>query len=106
MVGARVPMVAIAAGRCRVGSDAHYPEERPSREVAVAAFLIGPGSTIVGRENHPVTHVALADALAYAQWRDACLAVGPCGRLRVRCGARLPHVWPLRTMCHRPGEMT
>ncbi len=31
-------MVAIPAGRYRVGSDEHYPEERPAREVEVAAF--------------------------------------------------------------------
>lgn len=28
----------------------------------------GPGSTIDGRENHPVVHVAYADAEAYARW--------------------------------------
>jgi len=28
----------------------------------------GPGSTIAGRENHPVVHVAYEDALAYAHW--------------------------------------
>jgi formylglycine-generating enzyme required for sulfatase activity len=28
----------------------------------------GPGSDLAGRENHPVVHVAHADALAYAQW--------------------------------------
>jgi formylglycine-generating enzyme required for sulfatase activity len=33
-------MVAIPAGRYRVGSDAHYPEERPARWVEVGAFLI------------------------------------------------------------------
>ncbi|HEY3868313.1 MAG TPA: formylglycine-generating enzyme family protein [Actinocrinis sp.] len=28
----------------------------------------GPGSTLHGRERHPVTHVAYSDALAYAAW--------------------------------------
>lgn len=28
----------------------------------------GPGSTVVGRENHPVVHVAYEDAEAYARW--------------------------------------
>ena len=130
-----VPMVPIPAGRYRVGSDVHYPEERPSREVAVSAFLLdrepvthaafadfagatgwvtvaersepagsavfvmsdgpvnlhdpsnwwrfvagaswraplGPGSSIAGRDDHPVTHVALDDATAFAQWRGARL---------------------------------
>ena len=128
-------MVPVAAGAYRVGSDAHYPEERPAREVAVAAFLIdrtpvtnaafaefvaatgwitaaercapagsavfamsagpvdlrdpsnwwrfvagaswraplGEGSSLAGREDHPVTHVALADAVAFARWRVARL---------------------------------
>ena len=30
----------------------------------------GPGSTLQGREVHPVTHVAYADAAAYAAWAD------------------------------------
>ena len=29
----------------------------------------GPGSTIEGKDNHPVVHVAHEDALAYARWR-------------------------------------
>jgi len=29
----------------------------------------GPGSSIAGKENHPVVHVAYEDALAYAKWR-------------------------------------
>jgi formylglycine-generating enzyme required for sulfatase activity len=128
-------MASIPAGRYGVGSDAHYPEERPFRRVDVQAFRIdrtpvtnaafaafvadtgwrsvaeraeppgsalfvmsagpvdlhdpsrwwrfsegaswraplGPGSSIAGREDHPVTHVALEDALAFAQWRGARL---------------------------------
>ena len=30
----------------------------------------GPGSTVDGRERHPVTHVSLFDARAYAAWAD------------------------------------
>jgi len=30
----------------------------------------GPGSTIAGKDNHPVVHIAYEDALAYARWRD------------------------------------
>jgi formylglycine-generating enzyme required for sulfatase activity len=33
----------------------------------------GPGSTVGGRERHPVTHVAYADALAYAEWAGKSL---------------------------------
>jgi formylglycine-generating enzyme len=29
----------------------------------------GPGSSITGKENHPVVHIAYEDALAYARWR-------------------------------------
>jgi len=123
-------MIPIAAGRYRIGSDAHYPEERPARMLDVAAFRIdatpvtnaefsrfvaatghvtaaeraappgsavfamtagpvdlhnpshwwrfvggaswrhpeGPGSSIDGRENHPVVHVGLDDAVAFARW--------------------------------------
>jgi formylglycine-generating enzyme required for sulfatase activity len=128
---ARDGTVAIPSGRYRVGSDEHYPEERPARDVEVAAFHIdvtpvtnrafaefvaatgwatvaeraepagsavfamtagpvdlhdpsrwwrfvpgaswrapsGPGSTLDGRDDHPVVHVALEDARAYARWR-------------------------------------
>ena len=33
----------------------------------------GPGSTLHGRERHPVTHVAFADARAYAEWAGKTL---------------------------------
>ena len=33
----------------------------------------GPGSSITGKENHPVVHVAYEDALAYAHWRGRSL---------------------------------
>ena len=33
----------------------------------------GPGSSIAGKENHPVVHVAYEDALAYAHWRGHSL---------------------------------
>ena len=124
------PMIAIPAGRYRIGSDVHYPEERPARAVEVAAFRIdptpvtneafarfvaatghvtaaetaqpagsavfvmtdgpvdlrdpsnwwrfvtgatwrepeGPGSSIAGRDRHPVVHVGFDDALAFARW--------------------------------------
>lgn len=33
----------------------------------------GPGSTITGKGNHPVVHIAYEDALAYARWRGRSL---------------------------------
>jgi len=33
----------------------------------------GPGSSIAGRQNHPVVHVAYLDALAYAEWAGRAL---------------------------------
>jgi len=33
----------------------------------------GPGSTVGGREHHPVTHIAYADAEAYASWAGKSL---------------------------------
>jgi formylglycine-generating enzyme required for sulfatase activity len=141
-------MVRVAGGVLRMGSDRHYPEERPVREVAVAPFRIdptevtnaqfaafvaatghvtlaerglsagehphipadlrapgsmvfapprepvglddptrwwryvrgatwraplGPGSSIAGFEDHPVVHVAVEDARAYAAWAGRAL---------------------------------
>jgi formylglycine-generating enzyme required for sulfatase activity len=33
----------------------------------------GPGSSIAGKDNHPVVHIAYEDALAYARWRGRAL---------------------------------
>lgn len=140
-------MIAVPAAEFAMGSDDHYPEERPSRRVAVDAFLIdqvpvtvsafarfveatghvtlaeiapdrrdypgmppelaeagsivfrppgrltgpghlqwwdfvigadwrhpeGPESSIEGRGEHPVTHVAHSDAEAYASWAGKAL---------------------------------
>ena len=33
----------------------------------------GPGSSIAGKDNHPVVHIAHEDALAYARWRGRSL---------------------------------
>ena len=40
-------MIALPAGRFLMGSDEHYPEERPVHEARVAAFLM---------DEHPVTN--------------------------------------------------
>ncbi len=45
--------------RWRPGADWRHPE--------------GPGSTVGGREHHPVTHVAYSDAVAYADWAGKSL---------------------------------
>jgi formylglycine-generating enzyme len=138
-------MVLVSGGRILVGSDQHYPEERPARELDVPPFRIGrtavtnrefaefvlqtgwltvaessatpgslvfrmtsgpvdlndpadwwsfvpganwrcpngPGSGIAGREDHPVVHIARADAEAYAAWR----------------AARLPNEWEWEAAC-------
>ena len=47
--------VAVPAGRYRIGSDDHYPEERPAREVEVGAFRI---------DATPVTNAAFAEFVA------------------------------------------
>ncbi len=122
-------MVAVPAGRYRLGSDEHYPEERPARVADVGAYRIDatpvtnrafaafvaatayvtvaeradpPGSAVFtmtagpadlhqpsawwrfapgtswrtaadGRDDHPVVHVAYADAEAFAAWRGVRL---------------------------------
>ena len=55
------------------------PLDHPARwwRYAAGAFWRqpqGPGSTILGREQHPVVHIAYDDALAYAAWAGTRLA--------------------------------
>lgn len=145
-------LVAIPGGTSVIGSDGHYPEERPASQVAVAPFRLarrpvtvaefrafveatghvtvaerrpdpaaypgvdpallvpgssvftppsgpvdlrdprnwwswvpgacwrrpeGPGSDVDGRADHPVVHVAVADALAYCRWARLRLPTEP-----------------------------
>lgn len=144
----RERMIRLPGGKFKMGSDTHYPEERPAHEVRVDGFWIdmapvtnaefavfvgetgyltfaerpadpadypgasidalapasavfivppraaghgnpyewwshvpganwrhprGPGSSIVGLENHPVVHIAFEDAEAYCHWANKSL---------------------------------
>ena len=54
----------------------------------------GPGSTIEGREAHPVVHVALEDAEAYAAWVDKALPTEAEWELAARGGLEgARYVW-------------
>lgn len=143
-------MVTVPAGRYRLGSEEHYPEERPVRVAAVAAFRIDatpvtnrafaafvadtgwvtvaeradpPGSAVFamtagpvdlrdpsawwrfapgtswrtaadGRADHPVVHVALADAAAFAAWRGVRLPSEPEWEAAARGGlVAAPYAW-------------
>ncbi len=63
-------MVAIPAGRYGIGSDDHYPEERPARVVAVAAFRI---------DVTPVTNGAFAAFVAATGHVTAAERATPAG---------------------------
>ena len=63
-------MITIPAGRYRVGSDAHYPEERPARTVDVAAFRI---------DETPVTNAEFARFVAATGHVTAAERADPAG---------------------------
>jgi formylglycine-generating enzyme required for sulfatase activity len=150
------PLIDIPAGRYRLGSDEHYPEERPLREVEIARCRIdrtpvtnrsfeefvattgyvtvaerrdapgsavfvmstspvdlhdpskwwrfcpgatwrnprGPGSSIADRADHPVIHMALADAEAYAAWCERRLPTESEWEVAARGGlVDAPYAW-------------
>ncbi|HEY2774454.1 MAG TPA: SUMF1/EgtB/PvdO family nonheme iron enzyme [Candidatus Binatia bacterium] len=63
-------MVAIAAGRYRAGSNAHYPEERPERDVEVARFAI---------DRTPVTNAQFAEFVAATGYVTVAERASPAG---------------------------
>ena len=63
-------MVTIPAGRYRVGSDEHYPEERPAREVEVSAFRM---------DVSPVTNRDFAAFVAATGWVTVAERATPAG---------------------------
>src|SRR5882672_1688376 len=68
-------MVRIPGGTFRMGSDRHYPEESPARDVAVGAFLIDPHTVTnaeFARFVAETKHVTVAERpVDLAQYPDA-----------------------------------
>ncbi|MEP9350061.1 formylglycine-generating enzyme family protein [Xanthobacter sp. KR7-225] len=81
----------------------------------------GPGSDLVGREDHPVVHVAYADAAAYAAWAgkrlpsEAEWEFAARGGLKAAeyawgtelspSGRRMAHIWPGGPFPRHAGEI-
>jgi formylglycine-generating enzyme len=53
----------------------------------------GPGSSIEGKENHPVVHVAYEDAVAYAKWKGHDLPTEAQWEYAARGGAEIGEDW-------------
>lgn len=62
--------VVIAAGTYQIGSDTHYPEERPARSLTIEAFAI---------ETTPVTNRAFAAFVAETGWITEAERAQPAG---------------------------
>ncbi len=63
-------MIAIPGGRCRIGSDEHYPEERPARDVEIVAFAL---------DRTPVTNDAFARFVAATGYVTTAERAEPAG---------------------------
>ena len=70
MTSSRASLVEIPCGLYRLGSDEHYPEERPAREVNVAAFAI---------ERTPVTNRDFAAFVAASGYVTVAERARPAG---------------------------
>lgn len=68
--GTTATMAIIPGGRYRLGSDDHYPEERPARWAEVSAFVI---------DVAPVTHAAFAHFVAETGWITTAERLEPAG---------------------------